>query len=275
MSDFLPVSGGPKLKEGAKTNEALTNKSLALIERMASLQIKDKDLATPPTLVEGECFIVGASATGDWSGKDGQVAVAVGSAWAFIDPSAAPYSPSLCYVEDEGAWWYWDKTAAAWQLKDGKGTAFPANPTAGGKFIRTDLDLEPEFKYDGGRSKWLGHTVEYIGGWQNFAETDYLKMAEAGGLFYSTSEGIVTAYDCIVVGWTWEFGSSTTTDLRLLDDGIAIASAEKAVSSSTSGRDMTLNSATIAAGSSIGLRVGAGTANQNMHIRCFLQRVAT
>lgn len=275
MADTFPVSGGPKLKEGGVTNEQNANKALALIERMASLQIKDKDLATPPAIVDGESYIVGTSATGAWSGKDAQVAVAIGGAWSFINPNTAPYSPCLCYVEDETAWWFWDKTAAAWQLKDGKGTAFPANPTAGGKYTRTDLDLEPEFKYDGGRSKWLVPTVEYIGGWQNFAETDYLKMAEAGGLFYSTTEGIVIPYDCIVVGWTWEFGSSTTTDLRLLDDGVAIASAEKAVSSSTSGRDMTLNSATIAAGSSIGLRVGAGTANENMHIRCYLQRVAT
>lgn len=62
------------------------------------LSVKDRDLATPPVSpATGDTYIVAAAATGAWAGKDGQVAVWSGSAWAFY----APRLGWVAYIEDE------------------------------------------------------------------------------------------------------------------------------------------------------------------------------
>jgi len=62
------------------------------------LSVKDRDLTAPPgSPAAGDSYIVAASATGAWAGKDGQVAQWNGSAWVF----GVPRLGWLCYVEDE------------------------------------------------------------------------------------------------------------------------------------------------------------------------------
>lgn len=62
------------------------------------LSIKDRDLSAPPgSPVAGDTYIVATGGTGDWTSKDGQVAVWNGSAWVF----GVPRVGWLCYVEDE------------------------------------------------------------------------------------------------------------------------------------------------------------------------------
>jgi len=63
------------------------------------LSVKDRDVTDPTTLTpaNGDTYIVAASATDDWAGKDGQVAVWDGSAWAF----GVPRLGWVAYVEDE------------------------------------------------------------------------------------------------------------------------------------------------------------------------------
>jgi hypothetical protein len=46
--------------------------------------------APPKGAYPGETFIVGAKATGDWLGKDGQIAIWNGAAWQFQPLSATP-----------------------------------------------------------------------------------------------------------------------------------------------------------------------------------------
>lgn len=62
------------------------------------LSVKDRDLTAPPaTPSAGDAYIVAASATGDWAGEDGNVAVWDGSAWAFGTPRVG----WVAYIEDE------------------------------------------------------------------------------------------------------------------------------------------------------------------------------
>ncbi|MEM6904787.1 MAG: DUF2793 domain-containing protein, partial [Pseudomonadota bacterium] len=42
----------------------------------------------PPAPVDGQSFIVGAGATGDWAGHDGEIALALNGGWAFQAPRA-------------------------------------------------------------------------------------------------------------------------------------------------------------------------------------------
>jgi len=60
--------------------------------------VKDKDLATPPASpVAGDRYIVGASPTGAWTGKAGNITQYNGSTWDF----KAPTTGMCTYVDDE------------------------------------------------------------------------------------------------------------------------------------------------------------------------------
>jgi hypothetical protein len=62
------------------------------------LSVKDRDLTTPPASpATGGTYIVAATATGAWAGKEGQVAIWSGSAWVFYTPRLG----WVTYIEDE------------------------------------------------------------------------------------------------------------------------------------------------------------------------------
>lgn len=62
------------------------------------LSVKDRNLATPPSSpAAGDTYIVAATATGAWLGKENQVAVWSESAWVFY----APRLGWVTYIEDE------------------------------------------------------------------------------------------------------------------------------------------------------------------------------
>lgn len=78
---------------------AQMNSNLKRIGRFGfHLSVKDRDLATPPASpVSGDAYIVAASPTGAWVGKETQVAVWDGAAWEF----GVPRVGWIAYVEDE------------------------------------------------------------------------------------------------------------------------------------------------------------------------------
>lgn len=62
--------------------------------------VEDKDLTSPPgSPSKGDRYIVGASATGDWSGHDGDIVYYDGSSWQFI----SEVEGMAVYVKDEDA----------------------------------------------------------------------------------------------------------------------------------------------------------------------------
>jgi len=106
------------------------------------LSVKDKDLSAPPgSPAAGDAYIVAASATGAWAGKDGQIAVYDGAAWAFGVPRAG----WLANVEDEDV--LYKRGASAWAAASaGSSTPttqpydmvayYPGVPTASAKVSR-------------------------------------------------------------------------------------------------------------------------------------------
>ncbi len=93
------------------TDSALTFRRIPYTFRRWS--VKDKDLTAPPGAPEeGDRYIVGAGATGAWSGHDGEIAEyhAAGAeaiTWIF----ETPWMGYRTYVEDETEFYFWNGTA--------------------------------------------------------------------------------------------------------------------------------------------------------------------
>lgn len=67
--------------------EVPINAALNLLDAIVQLTVIDRDLTAPPgSPTEGDRYIVGASATGDWSGHDNEIAVYV-NGWVFATPT--------------------------------------------------------------------------------------------------------------------------------------------------------------------------------------------
>lgn len=90
------------------------NESFKLLQALVQLAVQDKDLTAPPTTTDddaGLCWIVGGSATGAWSGHDGDIALCTGAnLWQFIDPQDGWRAD----VRDEDATYRY--TGSAWVL---------------------------------------------------------------------------------------------------------------------------------------------------------------
>jgi len=81
-----------------------------VIEEFAPFQrqVLDKDLTAPPgSPAEGDRYIVGGSATGDWAGHDNDIAWYDGSAWQFDTPEEGWF----VYVADENKFYLFNGTA--------------------------------------------------------------------------------------------------------------------------------------------------------------------
>ncbi|MCX7702520.1 MAG: DUF2793 domain-containing protein [Planctomycetota bacterium] len=75
--------------------------------------IEDKDLTSPPSGGFGKAYIVGTGATGDWAGKDGQIAIdrrqGATAEWDFVVPTEG----MLVYVRDEDK--FYRHSGSAWE----------------------------------------------------------------------------------------------------------------------------------------------------------------
>jgi Protein of unknown function (DUF2793) len=82
------------------------NEALARLDAAAQLRVVSSVLATPPaTVPDGASYLVPAGATGEWSGKAGQIAVWSNGGWTYLAPRAG--------------WRAWDEGRAAHQMFDG------------------------------------------------------------------------------------------------------------------------------------------------------------
>lgn len=77
--------------EGAGQNNAhvIFNDTISGLELgyAGMIPVEDRNLTAPPVgPAEGDVYLVAASATGDWSGQDGDIARYDGSAWVFTSP---------------------------------------------------------------------------------------------------------------------------------------------------------------------------------------------
>lgn len=64
----------------------MVNEALARLDSLLHTAIEAELSAPPVGPVEGECWLVGAAATGDWSGQDGAIACWQSGNWIFLTP---------------------------------------------------------------------------------------------------------------------------------------------------------------------------------------------
>jgi len=105
-----PILSLPTLTEGQTNSETNVNNALIALDALAALRIEDNDLTAPPgSPTAGQCYIVGGSATGDWAGEDGKVAI-YNNGWVFKSPVGGltafvhDEKELICYSSAESAW---------------------------------------------------------------------------------------------------------------------------------------------------------------------------
>lgn len=98
----------PLLVPGQAQKELFHNEALAAIDAALHACIEGAPLASPPASPSaGQCWIVGAGASGEWSGKTDAIAAWTVGGWRFI----APVPGMLA----------WNKAAAVWTRWTGTG----------------------------------------------------------------------------------------------------------------------------------------------------------
>lgn len=89
MAETTARLGLPLLQAGQAQKELYHNEALALLDIVAGAGVESIGLATPPVSpVEGQCWIVGSGAVGDWSGATNAIAGWTAGGWRFVTPRA-------------------------------------------------------------------------------------------------------------------------------------------------------------------------------------------
>lgn len=77
----------PFLFAGQAQKEFFVNEAHARLDVLLHAAVSGEASEPPADPVDGDCWLVGAAATGDWSGQDGALAGRQGGAWTFVTPS--------------------------------------------------------------------------------------------------------------------------------------------------------------------------------------------
>ncbi len=79
-----PDLGIPELAQAQSTPEITHNEALILLQALDNGVINATTTAPPGSPVDGDSYIVGASATGAWSGYDNHIAIYYNGGWRFV-----------------------------------------------------------------------------------------------------------------------------------------------------------------------------------------------
>ena len=110
MTSTTPRSGLPLLAAAQAQKHVTHNEALVALDAIQGMRILDRDLSAPPASpADGDAYLVKATATGDWTGQDGNIAYCIDGAWNFY----APFAGLAAYVADENALVLFDGSAWA------------------------------------------------------------------------------------------------------------------------------------------------------------------
>ena len=89
MTDMpaTPRLGLPLLAVAQAQKEVTHNEALVVLDALVHAAVEAGPIAAPPaTPAEGQCWIVGPAATGEWSGQEGAIALWTAGGWRFVAP---------------------------------------------------------------------------------------------------------------------------------------------------------------------------------------------
>lgn len=85
--DTTPRFGLPLLHVGQAQKEAFVNEALLATDALLHCAIKGETDAPPSDPADGDAWLVGAAATGEWAAHPQRLAVRHSDAWRFFDPT--------------------------------------------------------------------------------------------------------------------------------------------------------------------------------------------
>lgn len=108
-NEFSDRFGLPLLQAGQAQKELTHNEALVLIDALLHARVESATLTAPPSgAVAGQCWIVAAVATAEWSGHEGDLACLTSGGWRFVTPRAGTFvstaDDGLTRVYDGSAW---------------------------------------------------------------------------------------------------------------------------------------------------------------------------
>jgi hypothetical protein len=168
------------------------NEALRGLDALVQIGVLDKNLTAPPgSPADGDRYIPATGATGEWSGKDGQIAAWQDNAWMFYTPRAGWLAyitgEDLFFVHDGADW-------SAFPANDLGGTSTLVNETPHGAKTRFEL-AEEELTLSGA---FVESTVQIPDRAIVFAVTTRTTETVTGA----------SSYDCGIAGETSKYGGS-------------------------------------------------------------------
>jgi len=97
----------PEISFSQSQKEITHNEALRMLDFLVEPSVKDKDLSAPPgSPTQGDCYIVGPTATGDWEGEENNIAQYYNSLWYF----QTPHEGWRVWIDDEDCFYSWKGT---------------------------------------------------------------------------------------------------------------------------------------------------------------------
>lgn len=76
----------PLLHSGQAQKEVFVNEALALTDTLLHCTVEGEAIVPAENALEGQAWLIGTGASGEWADHDDEIAVRRGAAWAFIEP---------------------------------------------------------------------------------------------------------------------------------------------------------------------------------------------
>ncbi|MFN3516445.1 MAG: DUF2793 domain-containing protein [Novosphingobium sp.] len=120
-----PRLGLPLLFAGQTQKEGYLNETAARLDALLCLAIEGEAAGPPPAPLDGQSWLIGPAASGDWLGHDGQIAIRQGGNWLFAEPVDG------LRLLDRASGQEW-RFSGGWRIPD------RPNPPTGGTTIDTE-----------------------------------------------------------------------------------------------------------------------------------------
>lgn len=184
------------------------NEALRLLDGLVQLSALDRDLTAPPgSPADGARYIVAASATGEWAGWDGSVAMYSDGSWYRLVPRTGWF----CWVQDESSALVWSGSAwIAWSSAVG---------------LLEQAAVVEVAKGPAGFTTGIAVAEQLLSGLSGASVTSTVKIPNSAILLGVTSRVTTaitgaTGYSCGISGEATKFGSTLGVSVGSTNVGV-------------------------------------------------------